>query len=91
VVSRDCNLLFFTRDAQGSPSQEFRTLFMQELVRHGVMAPSFVVSWSHSEDDIDRTIEAVDAACRVYRRALDSDVHEHLEGRPVKPVFRRFA
>jgi len=91
VVSRDCNLLFFTRDGQGRPSQEFRTLFMQELVRHGVMAPSFVVSWSHSEDDIDRTIEAVDAACRVYRRALDSDVHEHLEGRPVKPVFRRFA
>jgi hypothetical protein len=41
--------------------------------------------------DIDRTIEAVEAACRVYRRALDSDVHGHLEGRPVKPVFRRFA
>lgn len=91
TVSRDCNLLFFTRDADGRPSQEFRTLFMQELVRHGIVAPSFVVSWSHGEADIDRTIEAVDAACRVYRRALDGNVHDHLEGRPVQPAFRRFA
>jgi glutamate-1-semialdehyde 2,1-aminomutase len=91
VVSRDCNLLFFTRDAAGQPSQPFRTLFMQELVRARVLAPSFVVSYSHGEDDIDRTIEAVDAALAVYRRAIDGDVSEHLVGPPVKPVFRRTA
>jgi glutamate-1-semialdehyde 2,1-aminomutase len=91
VVSRDCNLLFTTRDAAGQPSQPMRTLFMQELIRHGIIAPSFVVSYSHSEADIDRTIEAVGAALAVYRQALDSHPERFLEGRPVKPVFRRYA
>jgi glutamate-1-semialdehyde 2,1-aminomutase len=88
-VSRDCNLLFYTRDAQGQPSQPLRTLFMQELVRGGVIAPSFVVSWSHSEADIDRTVDAAAAAMKVYRQALDSGVERFLQGRPVQPVFRR--
>jgi len=91
VVSRDCNLLFFTRDAQGQPSQPFRTLFMQELIRHRVIAPSFVVSFSHSEQDIARTLEAIGEALYVYRRALAEGYEKYLLGRPVKPVFRRFA
>ncbi len=91
LLSRDCNLLFATRDAQGQPSQPMRTLFMQEMVRHGVLAPSFVVSYSHSEADIDQTIEAIDAALAVYRQALDGDVNHFLEGRPVKPAVRRRA
>lgn len=91
VVSRDCNLLFYTRDAQGQPSQPLRTLFMQELVRHGILAPSFVVSWSHSEADIDRTIDAVARALQVYRQALDAGVDRFLQGPAVQPVFRRYA
>lgn len=89
LSSRDCNLLFGTRDAHRQPSQPMRTLFMQELVRHGIIAPSFVVSWSHSESDIDRTVDAVHAALAVYRQALDGDVNTFLEGRPVKPALRR--
>jgi glutamate-1-semialdehyde 2,1-aminomutase len=88
---RDCSLLYTTRDAERRPSQEFRTLFMQELIRQRILAPSFVVSYSHSEADIDRTVEAVEAALQVYRRALEDGPSPHLEGRPVKPVFRRYA
>lgn len=91
VVSRDCNLLFYTRDTEGKPSQPFRTLFMQELVRHRVIAPSFVVSFSHTEDDIARTLEAIGEALYVYKRALAEGCEKYLLGRPVKPVFRRFA
>src|SRR5690606_28498284 len=91
VVSRDCNLLFGTRDAEKNPSQPLRTLFMQEMVARGVIAPSFVVSWSHSESDIDRTIEAVAEALRVYRRALEDGPEKYLRGQSVKPVFRRYA
>jgi len=90
VVSRDCNLLFGTRDADRRPSQAFRTLFMQEMIARGVIAPSFVVSWSHSEADIDRTVEAAGEALRVYRRALEDGPEKFLRGRPVKPVFRRY-
>jgi glutamate-1-semialdehyde 2,1-aminomutase len=89
VKGRPCNLVFVTRDEDLKPSQEFRTLLMQELIRRGVIAPSFVVSFSHSESDIRRTAEAVFEALVVYRKALDEGIGKYLEGRPVKPVFRK--
>jgi glutamate-1-semialdehyde 2,1-aminomutase len=90
VVGRDSNLVYITKDADRQPSQAFRTLFLQELIKRGVIAPSFVVGYTHSEADIDRTVEAVGETLGVYRRALEDGVEKHLEGRPVKPVFRRF-
>ena len=70
-------------------SQAFRTLFLQELLKRGVLAPSFMVSYSHTDADIDRTIEAVAGALEVYRRALDEGVENYLVGPAVKPVYRR--
>ena len=91
LLGRPCNLVYHTRDASGELSQTFRTLFLQQLIRRGILAPSFVVSIAHSDDDIDRTIDAVDQALRVYAQALEDGVERHLVGRPVKPVNRRFA
>lgn len=90
VVGRSCNLQYVTADRDGKPSQAFRALFLQELIRHGVIAPSFVVSFSHAPEDIDRTAEAVDAALAVYARALEDGVEKHLVGPPVKPVYRKY-
>jgi len=89
VFGRPCNLVFGTRDQNRERSQPFRTLFMQELVRRGVIAPSFVVSFSHSDNDIERTAEAVHEALVIYRKALDEGIEKYLEGRPVKPVNRK--
>ena len=89
VKGRSCNLVFATRDEELKPSQEFRTLFMQEMIRRGVIAPSFVVSFSHGDSDIKRTAEAVFEALVVYRKALDEGIGKYLGGRPVKPVFRK--
>jgi len=90
LAGRPCALLYGTSDAQGKPSQQLRTLFLQELVKRGVLAPSFIVSYSHSDTDIDRTIEAVARALEVYRRALDEGIEQFLVGPSVKPVYRRF-
>lgn len=90
VLGRPCNLVFATRDQKGERSQPFRTLFMQELLRRGVIAPSFVVSYAHSDADIAQTAEAVHEALAVYRKALEDGVEHYLTGRPVKPVNRRF-
>ena len=90
LLGRPCCLTFRTLDADRRPSQEFRTLFLQEIMRRAIIAPSFVVSYSHSDEDIDNTITAVFAALVVYRQALEDGVSRHLEGRPVKPVFRRY-
>lgn len=89
VIGRPCNLLYGTRGPDGKPSQAFRSLFMQELIRRGVIAPSFVVSYSHADADVDRTIDAVDGALAVYTRALADGVERHLVGRPSRPVLDR--
>lgn len=90
LLGRPCNLIYFTRDQDMQPSQPFRTLFLQELIKRGVLAPSLVVSYSHSDDDIDRTVEAINEALAVYKKALDQGVDKFLVGRPVKPVFRKY-
>ena len=90
LLGRPCNLIFATYDDKHSRSQAFRTLFLQELIRRGVIAPSFVISFSHDDADIERTAEVVSEAHFVYRKALDEGIEKYLEGRAVKPVDRRF-
>ncbi|HUP20850.1 MAG TPA: glutamate-1-semialdehyde 2,1-aminomutase [Gemmatimonadota bacterium] len=82
------SLVFSNRGPDGVSSQAYRTLFLQELARRGVIGPSFVISYAHSDEDVDRTIEAVDGALPVYRRALEDGVEAHLVGPPSKAVAR---
>lgn len=92
VRGRASNLVFATLDRQLRPSQPYRTLFLRQLVAGGVLGPSFVVSSALTETDIDRTVDVVAQACAVYRKALDAeDPTPWMGGRPVKPVFRRYA
>jgi glutamate-1-semialdehyde 2,1-aminomutase len=91
VAGHPSNLVYVCRDSNGVPSQIFRTLVLQELIRHGILAPSFVVSYSHSDADIDQTIDAVDDTLAIYRKALDDGPDAYVAGRPVQPVFRRKA
>jgi glutamate-1-semialdehyde 2,1-aminomutase len=90
VAGRGSCLFFGTADAEGVPSQAFRTLFLQETITRGLLAPSFVVSYSHSEADIAAAVEIVDEALDVYAAALEGGVERFLRGRPVQPVYRRF-
>jgi glutamate-1-semialdehyde 2,1-aminomutase len=87
LSGRPCNLLFGTRGPDGKPSQSFRTLFLQETLRRGFIMPSLVVSYAHTNEDIDRTIDAIDGALGVYARALESGAAE--AGRPSRTVFDR--
>jgi glutamate-1-semialdehyde 2,1-aminomutase len=91
VRGRASNLVFATLGTDGRPSQDYRTLFLRQLLTGGVIGPSFVVSAALTDDDIDRTVEVVSQACAVYRKALDAgDPTPWMGGRPVKPVFRRY-
>jgi glutamate-1-semialdehyde 2,1-aminomutase len=91
VLGAPSNLVYATLDQQGQRSQAFRTLFLQELLDRGIIAPSFVVSAALSEEDLRRTAEAVYEACLVYRRALDEGIDGYLRGRPVQPALRPYA
>jgi glutamate-1-semialdehyde 2,1-aminomutase len=90
VLGRPSNLVYATRDENKNPSQIFRTLFMQETIRRGLVLPSLVVSYSHTDDDVDVTIEAVGQALGVYKQALETGAEHFLVGRPVQPVFQKY-
>jgi glutamate-1-semialdehyde 2,1-aminomutase len=90
VLGRPCNLIYYTYDQEKKPSQPLRTLFLQETIRRGLLMPSLVVSYSHTDADIDRTIEGIGEALQIYRKALDEGVEKYLVGRPSKPVHRKY-
>jgi glutamate-1-semialdehyde 2,1-aminomutase len=90
VVGKPCNLIYATRDQEKNRSQSFRTLFLQETIKRGLLMPSLVLSFAHTDQDVDRTVEAIGEAFYVYRKALDEGVEKYLIGRSVKPVFRSF-
>ena len=88
IVGRPCCLAYATLDQDRRPSQAFRTLFLQETIKRGVLMPSLVVSYSHTDEDIDLTVAAIDEALAVYRRALDDGVERYLVGRPAHTLDR---
>jgi glutamate-1-semialdehyde 2,1-aminomutase len=90
LIGRPCCMVYSTRDHEKKSSQPFRTLFLQEIIKRGILAPSLIVSYSHTENDIDQTIEAVHEALAVYAAALETGVEKYLKGPSVKPVFRPF-
>jgi glutamate-1-semialdehyde 2,1-aminomutase len=90
LFGRPCCLVYGTKDQEKEPSQPFRTLFLQEIIKRGVLAPSLVVSYSHDNVIIDQTIEVFHESLMVYRKALDEGIEKYLQGRPVKPVFRKY-
>jgi glutamate-1-semialdehyde 2,1-aminomutase len=90
LAGKPCNLIYLTRDLEKNRSQAFRTLFLQETMQRGLLMPSLVVSFAHTDADIDRTIEIIDEALFVYRKALAEGVEKYLVGRPIKPVFRTY-
>lgn len=88
VCGDPANLIYYTLDPDGVRSQSYRALFLQETIKRGLLMPSLVVSYSHSNADIDQTIEAIASALIVYRHALENGVERYLHGRAIAPVFR---
>jgi glutamate-1-semialdehyde 2,1-aminomutase len=85
-----CSPYFATLGADGKPSLPLRTLFLQEMVRNGVLMPWIALSYRHGDAELAFTEQAVDKAFSIYRRALEEGVDKHLVGPAIKPVFRKF-
>ncbi|SHE33946.1 glutamate-1-semialdehyde 2,1-aminomutase [Fodinibius roseus] len=86
-----CCMVYGTNNRNCRPSQRFRTLFLQETIKQGLLMPSLIVSYAHTEEDIAFTLRGIRKALSVYRKALEEGVHQYLAGPSVKPVFRKFS
>lgn len=81
---------YVAKDKNGAVSMAFRTLFAQELIKKRVLMPWIAPSYSHGNEELDITLNAVEAALKVYKLALEEGVSKYLVGPEIKPVFRQF-
>jgi len=70
---------------------EMKSLLQQEMIRLGILWGGFHnMSYSHSDEDINYTLEAYDKALDILKSAVENNkVKEMLKGTPVEPVFRK--
>lgn len=85
-----CSPNFVTNNAKGEASLALRTLFCQELMSEGIMMPYIAICYEHSESDIERVLEASRRALKKYSLALEDGPEKYLQGREIKPVFRKY-
>jgi glutamate-1-semialdehyde aminotransferase len=80
------------RHANDEMNRMLMSLFLQETARRGLIFhfAGINVSFSHSDSDVDESLEACEAVLGIIREALaDGRVAERLEGRPYGEVFKR--
>ncbi len=85
-----CSPTYMTKNKTGDVCPGMRTLFAQEMNRQRVMMPWIALSYSHSQSELDKTLEAVRKALAVYADALDAGYERFLAGHVIKPVFRKY-
>ncbi|TGD58109.1 glutamate-1-semialdehyde 2,1-aminomutase [Flavobacterium humi] len=90
VVPAEWMPFFVFKDASGIASQGYRTLFMQEMIKRGVLFQgAFVPCFSHTEDDVYYFAKAFSESLPVYKEALAQGFEKFLVGEPAKAVFRK--
>lgn len=76
-------------DQNKKSSFVYKTVFLYEMLEQGILMPYIAIAYEHEEKEIDRTLEAVRKAIKVYSDALNGDVKDFLHGNIIKPVFRK--
>lgn len=85
-----CSPYYNALDRDGKPSFPLRTLWSQEMIRHGVLMPWVALSLAHGDAELELTLNAARHALKVYAAALNDGVEKHLVGPAAKPVFRKY-
>jgi glutamate-1-semialdehyde aminotransferase/spore coat polysaccharide biosynthesis protein SpsF (cytidylyltransferase family) len=82
--------VFIFKDANKEVCQGYRTLFLQEMIKKGVLFQGiFVPCYSHTEDDVYYFSKAFSESIEVYKMALKDGYSKYLVGNPAKAVFRK--
>lgn len=90
IEGADCSPNLVICDKDKKPSFVYRTVFIQELMKEGIMMPYIAIAYEHTEKEIDITLEAARRAMKIYNDSLNADVKQFITGNVIKPVFRRY-
>lgn len=85
-----CSPSYVTKDIKGNISLPFRTLFAQSMMDKKVIIPYIAISFSHTEKELEITLEAIHYALNIYKKALEEGVEIYLKSDVIKPVFRKY-
>ena len=85
-----CSPIFNCLDKEKKNSLEFRTLFLQEMIKQKVLIPWVSISYRHNKKTLKKTLLALEKTLIVYKKALKYGIKKYLKGHTVKPVFRKF-
>ena len=85
-----CSPIYNCLDSKKNHSLEFRTLFLQEMIKEKVLIPWVSISYRHNQKTLKKTLLALEKTMIVYKKALKNGIKKYLKGHTVKPVFRKF-
>ena len=79
------------KDASGQESLEFKSLFIQEMCKRGILTGGYFNQCAaHSAEDTEKTLAAARETFAIMKNALSSGtIAKFLEGPAVQPVFRK--
>lgn len=90
ITGAACSPNFVICDKEKNPSFKYRTVFLQEMVRQGILMPYIAIAFEHTDEEVDATLMAARNAMKAYSDALNGNVDDFIIGNVIKPVFRRY-
>jgi glutamate-1-semialdehyde 2,1-aminomutase len=87
-----CAPYYYCKDSNLKNSLEFKTLFMQEMIKNRVILPTSWIAFSfrHNKKELKISELALYNAMKIYKKALFEGYKKYLVGDPIKPVFRKY-
>ena len=85
-----CSPFYTCLDNNKQSSLEFRTLFLQEMIKNDVFMPWIAISYRHNNKELQKTLRAMENSLIIYKKALVTGPKKFINGPIVKSVFRKF-
>lgn len=85
-----CYMYYLTLDQNKQRYLAFKTLFMQEVINKEVIILWIFLSFSHKEEELEKTALALEHDLNIFSMALEYRYQKYLKGHVVKPIFRKY-
>ena len=91
IIGFDCNPQILCTQKNGLYCPELTTSFHEELISYGILIPWISITFSHTDHELEITMEALQMGMKKVSKILESGkVKESFIGEAVKPVFRPY-
>jgi len=91
IIGFDANPQILCSHKDGTFWPELHTFFHDIVINNGIFIPWITITFSHKEEHVEITLEAIKKAIKKLKPIIDNnEVEKLLIGEAVRPVFRKF-